>query len=147
MTIAVIILSVALAGALGVVAWLVYKLGNTTSKDAADLDAARKETRDARADADSKTLEAERAKFDLAKSSATLVDEQKRDQALQEFITNDPIKPNSNLADDDVAGRLRALSGVPDSTNAGGSVPAKSGDEVHHDPVTDVAGSTAVLRS
>ena len=62
----------------------------------------------AKDDASAKTLEAERAKFDLAQSTIALAAERQRATALEEYVKNDAqvTDDTTPLAPDDVAGRL-----------------------------------------
>ena len=108
MTAAVIGLTVAVVGMVGVLVWLVRR-GDVRVDEALD---ARRELDRAKDDLRAQTIKAERADFERTKAIEALESERRRADALEEFIADDAQEtaPDAVLAPDDVAGRLLRFS-------------------------------------
>ena len=127
MIVAVVALSVVVAGALSLIAWLVHSSSKRTDQTIKGYD-----VRDElRAEVTKLTLESERAKYEAIAATAALTAERKRADALEEFISHEAFEtdPSAPLAPDDVAGRLLRFS----RTVAGEAAPAGDLPAGHED--------------
>lgn len=141
MTIVAIALTIALAGAMGVIVWLVKRGDSRVDQvlvKSDELNTARKEITD-------KTLIAERALFEKKKAVDELMHEEARSDALEDFISVNAQEtdPNADLAPDDMFGRVLRFSqktkrprALPDADQG---VPAGTGPVLHPE---EVPGST-----
>lgn len=99
MTVVAVILGTTIAGALGVIVWLVH--GSIAAAGAAA---------DARVAQTATEAELERAHFELETTKQSLAATEKRAAALQEVLSDELEKaPNPDLARADVAGRVRRI--------------------------------------
>jgi len=135
MTVVAITLAVALAGALGLIAWLVH--GRITSVE---------EEADAHVELADKQVKLERAQFELETTKQSLAATEKRAAALQEVLSDELDKaPNPDLARSDVAGRVRRIFDRWEAADAArGEVPAKPADAVPAASSAEASAAPAV---
>ncbi len=151
MTIALIVLAIALAGAMAAVVWLVHR-GDKRVDQTLE---AKEQLNSARQEIVNKTLETERARFEEAKAVQALVGERARANALEDFISHDAdeVSPSADLAPDDINGRVFRLSqkwgtaNVSSIPDTGSKVHPVTSGEVHTEGSPKVPDAPTVSRS
>lgn len=129
MTVAVVTLAIALAGALSVIGWLVYARSNDAERLLAMDD-----------DRDKAVQRAERAEYELDKATKKLAESER---TIDTLAQEEHAKPNADLAPGNVDDRVvRAAIKAKAAAARRGEVPASAGDEAVHPPAA-ASGSDA----
>lgn len=148
MIVAVIILAIALAGAIGAQIYLVNRGERRVDMVLAGGDKLAA-TRDALM---LKTIAGERSDFELKQAQAALTLHKARADALEEYVAHDAAEtdPNADLAPDDVAGRVLRLSrrwgAAAAEAHPGSAVRAGGEPAVHSTAAEEAPGPDGLLR-
>lgn len=137
MTIAVIALSIALAGALSLVGWLAYRLHTVTRSSSAQLLAMDDER-------DKAIQRADGLDFELKAARSALAD---AERTIEGLATQKQENPNADLDPDDVTARSvrAAIKARAAEARRAGDVPAGAGKAVHPTAAADAGESADVL--
>lgn len=143
MTALAAVLAAALAGAIAAITWLAYRAvsGAERSIAAADADA------DTRVAQVATEAELERVQFELEATKQALGRATARAAALEEEMFRAHPPPNTDLAADDVRGRILRLASAwraAEGADRGGAVPAEPGGAMPPPAAADPTGPAAV---